>query len=419
MRSDFKRTGIVIGCRLAVAVVGYSLLAFAWRHLSAGPARWPLWVVVTATALVAFLLSMADRPITILADRLSFGERADSQQLMRELLARMSDTLPVGEVVPRLAEAAGRTAHSDRAEVRVWLPGGEEWSQVWPSPVRPRTDSLTIGVRHGGDALGEIEVAIAEQSAFDRRLLERLAGPAGLALSTVRLTYELRQRAADLERLTLALHQSRQRLLDARRDERNRLRRELADRVIRHMANASDAVASVRAGADSTSSLELSSAETELGTALDRLRVLSRGLYPPTLNESGLAMSLAAWPVSTGVPTAIQVDGADQLLRDRPELEACIYFCVVTVLGALADRGVDRLSATVRIESDAVSFRVSANCQTDISAAEVLAIRDRVEAFDGSLLEISTGSPQSAIAATIPLALTDTGALSVGTAGER
>ena len=419
MRSDFKRTGIVIGCRLAVAVVGYSLLAFAWRHLSAGPARWPLWVVVTATALVAGLLSMADRPITILADRLSFGERADSQQLMRELLARMSDTLPVGEVVPRLAEAAGRTAHSDRAEVRVWLPGGEEWSQVWPSPVRPRTDSLTIGVRHGGDALGEIEVAIAEQSAFDRRLLERLAGPAGLALSTVRLTYELRQRAADLERLTLALHQSRQRLLDARRDERHRLRRELADRVIRHMANASDAVARVRAGADSTSSLELSSAETELGTALDRLRVLSRGLYPPTLNESGLAMSLAAWPVSTGVPTAIQVDGADQLLRDRPELEACIYFCVVTVLGALADRGVDRLSATVRIESDAVSFRVSANCQTDISAAEVLAIRDRVEAFDGSLLEISTGSPQSAIAATIPLALTDTGASSVGTAGER
>ena len=419
MRSDFKRTGIIIGCRLAVAVVGYSLLAFAWRHLSAGPALWPLWVVVTATALVAGLLSMADRPITILADRLSFGERADSQQLMRELLARMSDTLPVGEVVPRLAEAAGRTAHSDRAEVRVWLPGGEEWSQVWPSPVRPRTDSLTIGVRHGGDALGEIEVAIAEQSAFDRRLLERLAGPAGLALSTVRLTYELRQRAADLERLTLALHQSRQRLLDARRDERNRLRRELADRVIRHMANASDAVARVRAGADSTSPLELSSAETELGTALDRLRVLSRGLYPPTLNESGLAMSLAAWPVSTGVPTAIQVDGADQLLRDRPELEACIYFCVVTVLGALADRGANRLSATVRIESDAVSFRVSANCQTDISAAEVLAIRDRVEAFDGSLLEISTGSPQSAIAATIPLALTDTGASSVGTAGER
>ena len=419
MRSDFKRTGIVIGCRLAVAVVGYSLLAFAWRHLSAGPVRWPLWVVVTATALVAGLLSMADRPITILADRLSFGERADSQQLMRELLARMSDTLPVGEVVPRLAEAAGRTAHSDRAEVRVWLPGGEEWSQVWPSPVRPRTDSLTIGVRHGGDVLGEIEVAIAEQSAFDRRLLERLAGPAGLALSTVRLTYELRQRAADLERLTLALHQSRQRLLDARRDERHRLRRELADRVIRHMANASDAVARVRAGADSTSSLELSSAETELGTALDRLRVLSRGLYPPTLNESGLAVSLAAWPVSTGVPTAIQVDGADQLLRDRPELEACVYFCVVTMLGALADRGADRLSATVRIESGAVSFRVSANCQSDISAAEVLAIRDRVEAFDGSLLEISTGSPQSAIAATIPLALTDTGASSLGTAGER
>ena len=418
VRSDVKRAGTIVGCRLAVAVVGYSLLALGWRNLVATPARWPLWVVVTATVLVAGLLSLTSRPITMLADRLSFGERADSHRLMRELLARMSDTLPVGEVVPRLAEAAGRTAHSDRAEVRVWLPGGEKWSQVWPSPIRPRTDSLTIGVRHGGDVLGEIEVAMnrAEQSAFDRRLLEELAGPAGVALSTVRLTYELAQRAADLERLTLALQQSRQRLVDARRDEQQRLQHEVADRVIRHMRSASDAVARVRARAASTSSLELSSAETELGTALDRLRVLSRGIYPPTLSESGLAVALARWPVSTGVPAAIQVDGADRL-RDRPELEACIYFCVVTALGSLADRGADRLSAMVSIEPGAVSFRVGASCQTDISAAEVLAIRDRVEAFDGSMLEASTGSPQTAIAATVPLALTGTGALSVGTAG--
>src|SRR6478609_168441 len=418
VRSDVKRAGTIVGGGLAVAVVGYSLLALGWRNLVATPARWPLWVVVTATVLVAGLLSLTSRPITMLADRLSFGERADSHRLMRELLARMSDTLPVGEVVPRLAEAAGRTAHSDRAEVRVWLPGGEKWSQVWPSPIRPRTDSLTIGVRHGGDVLGEIEVAMnrAEQSAFDRRLLEELVGPAGVALSTVRLTYELAQRAADLERLTLALQQSRQRLVDARRDEQQRLQHEVADRVIRHMRSASDAVARVRARAASTSSLELSSAETELGTALDRLRVLSRGIYPPTLSESGLAVALAGWPVSTGVPAAIQVDGADRL-RDRPELEACIYFCVVTALGSLADRGADRLSAMVSIEPGAVSFRVGASCQTDISAAEVLAIRDRVEAFDGSMLEASTGSPQTAIAATVPLALTGTGALSVGTAG--
>jgi hypothetical protein len=106
-------------------------------------------------------------------------------------------------------------------------------------------------------------------------------------------------------------------------------------------------------------------------------------------------------------------------LRDRPELEACVYFCVVTALGALADRGADRLSATVRIESGAVSFRVSPSRETDIRAAEVLAIRDRVEAFDGSLLEVATGCSQSAIAATIPMALTDDGASSVGTAGER
>ena len=108
---------------------------------------------------------------------------------------------PVDEVVPALAETAGRTMHSTRAEVRLLMSDGDSWSQVWPQRAVADGSQMTVGVRHGGTDVGEIEVDVADpdESDRDRGLLDDLARPAGLALSTVRLTVELRRRAADLE----------------------------------------------------------------------------------------------------------------------------------------------------------------------------------------------------------------------------
>ena len=75
----------------------------------------------------------------------------------------MATTLPVDEVVPALAETAGRTVHSPRAEVRLNMSDGDAWSQVWPpraaadeSPGTPET--IEVEVRHGGTEVGEIQV---------------------------------------------------------------------------------------------------------------------------------------------------------------------------------------------------------------------------------------------------------------------
>ena len=74
-----------------------------------------------------------------------------------------------------------------------------------------------------------------------------------------------------------------------------------------------------------------------------------------------------------------------------------------------------------RSRSSAVPNSASAeeSSSEDVLPAPAPTLATASEAFDGSLLEVSTGSPQSAVAATIPLALTDNGASSVGTAGER
>ncbi len=113
-----------------------------------------------------------------------------------------------------------------------------------PRPGRPTPAgggaSVTVGVAHDGTDVGEIEVHVdpAQTSAFDRRLLNDLAGPAGIALSTVRLTRDLRRRRSELAALAEALAASRDRLLTARRDEQRRLRGEVQDRVVSHIESA-------------------------------------------------------------------------------------------------------------------------------------------------------------------------------------
>ncbi len=75
---------------------------------------------------------------------------------------------------------------------------------------------VEVPLQHHGEEVGELGVAVTEQlSADDRTLLGRLAGTAGLALSNVRLAYDLRRQVAESTELADSLVRSRQRLLDA------------------------------------------------------------------------------------------------------------------------------------------------------------------------------------------------------------
>ena len=113
--------------------------------------------------------------------------------------------------------------HSPRSEVRLWLADGEQWRQTWP-PTRPASGEPTVDVPASTTAspVGELAVEVIRGTCrhADRELLDRLAGPAGLALANVRLTYELRDALARPPRWPSRLRRSRQRLLDARAQRR-------------------------------------------------------------------------------------------------------------------------------------------------------------------------------------------------------
>ena len=82
-----------------------------------------------------------------------------------------------------------------------------------------------------------------------------------------------------------------------------------------------------------------------LRDALDDLRDLARGIYPPLLADKGLAVTLEAQGRKAAVPTTVEPDGIGRYPR---ELEAAVYFCALEAMQNVAKYAEAR-SATVRL----------------------------------------------------------------------
>jgi len=408
------RLGLLGSARFLIALAVFGAAELLAAGLL-GVDRMPPWLVLIATAIVATVFWRTDAGLQHSVDRLVLGEQAGGYEAGRALLQRMATTLPVDEILPALAETTGRTMHSPRAEVRVLLSDGDPWSQVWPEQAVADGSPVMVGVRHAGAAVGEIEVDLTDVNEYDRDrlLLDDLAGPAGLALSTVRLTLELRHRAVELADLTAQLELSNRRIVHARRTEIDRLRSEMLDRVTPHIDRAQtiidDEIAALAgdSGARSTPGPEtatddpnpdrLHQARTEVADALESLRSLARGIYPPRLADAGLAVSLEGWQQRSGIGVDLQVLGDEDALHRHADVESCVYFSLVTALAALAGPGA-RPSATVDVGPAAVGALVSGTATSGAGhTAAMLAVRDRVEAFGGRVRpeEPSAAGPES------------------------
>jgi hypothetical protein len=379
------RRAIITLAQLLCAAIIYSAAALAWPALGNGHSRPGLVPVLAATAVVAAVLALSRRGFERVANWLTYGEHADGYELASGFLTRMATTLDVDEVLPRLAETAARSVGSRRGEVRVWLADGNTWQQTWPNDAAQGEVDITVPVQHGGDPVGQMAVSVdaAELSPADHRLLNQLAGPAGLALSTVRLTHALRQQAAEIEATTAQLQASRQRIVRARRGEQDRIRGQLATSIQPHLDAASLQLTDARV-LDETG---LGAAREEVGQALDELRVLARGLFPAGLADMGLVAALRSWAEqrARAVVLASPTDFEDRALA--PDVAAALYFCAVTVLSAADGQ------ATVTIQTAATDVIMEVRAER-FEGASFEALVDRAEAFDG---EVVVAPPPGAV----------------------
>lgn len=217
---------------------------------------------------------------------------------------------------------------------------GPAWTHAWLPELlerRPPGPGLRLApIAHAGELLGLLIVArtrradhLAEEA---DETLEELAREVGVGLyragldAALRETLEqLRQRAADLEL-------SRARVVAAGDAERRRIERNLHDGVQQYLVS----VAVKARLAEQAAATEpergrklLGELLAEVECALEELRALSHGIFPPLLSSAGLQPALAAACRRLSPPARLD---AARLHRYPPELEAAVYFCCVEAL---------------------------------------------------------------------------------------
>jgi signal transduction histidine kinase len=369
------RQAFVVFEQLVMAAIVYTIAILIWKELGSGKGRPGVVTVLLATAVVATLLVLSRRRFEQVVNWLAFGERADIYEMASGLLKGMATTLEVEDVLPRLAETAARTVGSHRGEVHVWLADGQSWRQTWPLNADEAKSDLAVAVHHGGEEVGEMLVSVetADLSPVDRRLLGDLVGPAGLALSTVRLTHALRQQAAEIESTSALIRASRERIVTARGIEQERLRQQLATRVQPHLDSASDLFQSPVPTDDDS----VAGASRQVAEALEELRGLARGLFPARLYEAGLVEALHGWAEQAGRPVSLSCIGDVDRLRDEPEVSTALYFCAVTVMVGAQDTAILRI--LVRDEDALLEVRGR------LDLGDLQSVSDRAEAFGGEV----------------------------------
>src|SRR6202011_5534857 len=151
------------------------------------------------------------------------------------------------------------------------------------------------------------------------------AGQAGLVLKNVRLRAELLARLDDLRA-------SRQRLVAAQDEERRRLERNLHDGAQQNLValKVKLGLAEVFAEKDPARAKALvGELKSDADEALETLRDLARGIYPPLLADRGLVAALESQARKATLPVQVEARGVE---RYPQEVEAAVYFCCLEAL---------------------------------------------------------------------------------------
>jgi signal transduction histidine kinase len=375
---------------------------------------------IVATAIVAVAFGPAKQRVQRIANHLVYGERATPYEVLSEFSRRMGDAFAGEDLVPRMARILAEGTGAARA--RVWVRVGADLrpEAAWPSaepvgvsvpvanghlPEIPGV-SLALAVRHRDEMLGALTLtkpAGERLTPAEEHLARDLASQAGLVLRNVRLTEELLLRLDELQA-------SRRRIVAAQDEERRRLERNIHDGAQQQLVALAVKVRLARQLNDRDpveAARRLEEVETELGQALEDLRDLARGIYPPLLADRGLAVALRSQASKAAVPVTVQAESLGRYPQDR---EAAVYFCCLEALQNVAKyAGATSVVIRLRGVGDELRFSVSDDGAGFDPAARAYGtglrgMADRLEALGGDLLVDSAPGRGTTVSGRVPVA---------------
>ncbi len=345
-----------------------------------------------AAAALAVLFQPARERARRIADRLVYGRRATPYEVLAEFSGRVGEAYSTDDVLPRMAQLLAEGAGATSATVWVRVGGEVHPKASWPEgrhedPLALEGEALptfenqdAVEVRHRGELLGALTVTMPPADPMNparEKLVRDLAGQAGLVLRNVRLIEELRA--------------SRQRLVAAQDEERRRLERNIHDGAQQQLVALSVKLRLLGqlASRDPARTAEMADQlQAEATEALEDLRDLARGIYPPLLADKGLGAALDAQARRAAVPLSVETDGIG---RYPPDVESALYFCCLEALQNVA-KYAHATHAEVRLSerADELAFEVvddgdGFDRRTTQPGTGLQGMADRLDALGGTL----------------------------------
>jgi signal transduction histidine kinase len=341
---------------LAAVLTGIYVAIVAGVGALAGYGGGPLLTVAAAVAIAIVFQPLRHRA-QMVANRIVYGDRATPYQVLSEFADAMERTLPLEEQLDRMVSLLASGTAADHVEVWIRVADVMQAAAAWPRDAAPRArgpdqafDDATgvFPVRHGDEPLGAIVVykpRNEQLSPAETGLAEHVASQAGLVVRNVRLTAEL-QHSID------QLRASRRRLVEAQDTERRKIERNLHDGAQQQLVALGvqlSLLERMAGGEDGTEKVvtALPGLRQLLGDALDDLRDLARGIYPPLLADQGLGAAIGAQARKAAVETSVESDGIG---RYDQQVEAAVYFCTLEALQNIA-KYADASHAVVRLRA--------------------------------------------------------------------
>jgi len=108
---------------------------------------------------------------------------------------------------------------------------------------------------------------------------------------------------------------------------------------------------------DTPESVPLTGPSYRAQDALENLRDLARGIYPPLLADQGLVAALTSQARKSSVPVTVVADAIDRFSQDA---EAAVYFCTLEALQNVAKyAGATGTTVHLRRDDDHLAFEIT------------------------------------------------------------
>jgi signal transduction histidine kinase len=413
VRKTIARRVLVAVVMLMTAVVFLFLVAtFLGSILTSDGRRVSPLIAVSVGIVLGVLLMFVVRWTRRFADRVVFGERETPYEILAQFSGRVAETYSLDDVLPRMAVLLAKGTGA--AEARIWLEIDGELRPIAAFPeeamaadpiVRVGDDLETtdpsrqvFAVRHQGSLLGVLDLTMPANdpmNAQKEQLVRDVAGQAGLVLRNVGLLEDVRE--------------SRRRIV-ATQDERARaLERNIHDGAQQQLIalTVKLRLAEQLAERDPAGMRELlRTLQVEATDALEDLRDLARGIYPPLLADQGLGAALQAQARKSPVPVAFEIGGIG---RYSQEIESAVYFSCLEALQNVAkyaeasevritlQQNDGRLS--VEIIDDGVGFDLAATTY----GTGLQGIADRMDALGGRFQIRSRHGGGTTVSGSVPV----------------